>query len=66
MRKEDGFGALEVGVAGHDGGGVLLGEGEEGIEPLREAVRGGVDGVAHEEAHVGGNLLVAAAACVEF
>jgi hypothetical protein len=36
-----------------------------GAAPCGEAGEGGVDGVAHEEAHVGGDLLVAAAAGVE-
>ena len=65
MGDEDGLGALEVGVAGHDGFACALGEVDEGLAPFAQAGEGGVDGVAHEEAHVGGDLLVAAAAGVE-
>ena len=65
MGDEDGFGALEVGVAGHDVVACGFGEGEEGVGPGDEALGGGVDAVADEEAHVGGNLFIAAAAGVE-
>ena len=63
--EEDGLGALEVGVAGEDDVDVLLSEGDESfasIEKFGEAV---VDGAARPEAQVGGDLIVAAAACVE-
>ena len=65
VRDEDGFGALEVGVAGHDllAGG--FGECDECGGPAGQAIERGVDGVADEEAGVGGDLLVAAAAGVE-
>ena len=62
---EDGLGALEVGVGGHDGFAGGFGKIDEGLTPVVEALDGVVDGVADEEAHVGGDLLVAAAAGVE-
>ena len=65
VRDEDGLGALQVGVSGHDGRAGLLGEFDEGLGPGGEADSGGADRVAHEEAHVGGDLLVAASAGVE-
>ena len=42
-----------------------FGEVDEGVAPCGEAGEGVVDGGADEEAHVGGDLLVAAAAGVE-
>ena len=42
-----------------------FGEVDEGVAPFVEAASGVVDGVADEEAHVGGDLFVAAAAGVE-
>jgi hypothetical protein len=62
---EDGFGALEVGVGGHDSFACALGKVDEGFAPCGEASEGVVDGGADEEAHVGGDLFVAAAAGVE-
>ncbi len=62
---EDGLGALEVGVGGHDGFACGFGEVDEGFAPCGEASEGVVDGFADEEAHVSGDLLVAAAAGVE-
>ncbi len=62
---EDGFGALEMGVAGHDGFAGSFGEVDEGATPFVEAVECVVDGGANEETHVGGDLLVAASAGVE-
>ena len=65
MGDQDGLGALEVGVAGHRGLAGGFGEGDEGLRPGGEAGGCGVDGVADEEAHVGRDLFVAAAAGVE-
>ena len=65
MGDQDGLRALEVGVAGHDGLAGGFGQVEQGFGPGAEAGEDLVDGVAHEEAHVGGDLLVAAAAGVE-
>ena len=65
MGDEDWLGALEVGIAGHDVLACGFGEGDESFAPVAETEEGGVDGVAHEEAHVGGDLLIAAAAGVE-
>ena len=65
MGEEDGLGALEVRVAGHDVVAVGFGLGEECFDPVEEAAGGRVDGVADEEAHVGGDLFVARAAGVE-
>ena len=65
MGDEDGFGALEVGVAGHGVFAALFCEGQERVGPVEEAVGGGVDGVADEETHVSGDLFVAAAAGVK-
>src|SRR6185437_10832574 len=62
---EDGLGALEVRVAGHHGFACALSEVDEAGTPFAQTGEGGVDGLAHEEAHVGGDLLVAAAASVE-
>ena len=58
-------GALEVRVAGHDSLAGFFGERDEGVGPGDEAARCGVDAFAHEEAHVRGDLFVAAAAGVE-
>ena len=66
MGYEDGFGALEVGIAGHDGVAGAFGEVDEGFAPLVDAGQRVVDGGADEETHVGGDLFVAAAAGVEF
>src|ERR1700761_1963874 len=65
MPDEDGFGPLEVGEAGHDVFARAGGEIEKSVGPVEEAVRGGIDRVAHKEAHVGGDLFVARAASVE-
>ncbi len=56
---EDRLGALEVSVGGHGRFACGFGEVDEGFAPCGEAFEGGVDGFADEEAHVGGDLLVA-------
>ena len=65
MGQQDGLGALEVGVAGHDDVCVLLGLLQEGLLE----VDGGFDGLPAcfhgVEAHVGGDLVVAGAGGVE-
>ena len=65
MRDKDGFGALEVRVAGHDGVFVCVRECQQSLRPLDETAHGGVDALADEETHVGCDLLVARAARVE-
>jgi hypothetical protein len=65
VRDQDRLGALEVRVAGHDGLALRLGNGQERVGPLPQTGRGVVDRLAHEEAHVRGDLLVARAAGVE-
>ncbi len=63
---QDRLGALQVGVGGHDRfAGCRSARSMRASAQCFEAVERGVDGVAHEEAHVGGDLLVAAAAGVE-
>lgn len=64
--EEEGLGALEVGVAGDDGGALAGGEVEERGAGGLEFGDASVDGVACPEAEVGGDLVVSAAACVEF
>jgi hypothetical protein len=59
------LGDLEMGEAGHDAVGFALGEIEQaGGEAVDQADQF-VDGVAHVQAHVGGDLIVAAAAGVQ-
>ncbi len=62
---EDGLGALEVGVAGHDGFAGAGGLGDKSAGPGCERVDDAGDFGADVEAQVGGDLLVAAAAGVE-
>ena len=62
---EDGLGALEVGVAGHNRFACVGGEVDEAGAPCGEAFERVVDGFADKETHVGGDLFVAAAAGVE-
>ena len=62
---EHGLGALQVGVAGHDGFAGGVGLLDEGVGPGGERVDDELDVIADVEAQVGGDLLVAAAAGVE-
>ena len=66
MGDEDGLGALKVGVAGHDGFAGGGGLGDESVCPGGETSDDAGDFVADIKAEVGGDLLVAAAAGVEF
>ncbi len=67
MAGGDRLAALEVGVAGDDGGGVLLRAVEQGVlERADDFRQQAVDLVAAVEADVGGDLVVAGAGGVEF
>lgn len=65
MAPADGLGALQLGIPGHDvvdlGLGALRDDGQEALEEVLEPV----ELVAQSQAHVGGHLLVAAAARVQ-
>jgi len=61
VAEGDGLGGLEVGEAGHDGGGVFLGTGGQSQHEVADLEVYGVRGVADEETEIGGDLVVAAA-----
>ncbi len=61
----DRLGHLQVGEAGHGGGGFPFGQGDDGGLELADQGDDVVDGVAQVEADVGGHLIVAGAAGVQ-
>ena len=65
MGDEDGFGALEVGVGGHDGVARGFACSTSAVAHAAMCAEQDVDRSADEEPEVGGDLLVAAAAGVE-
>src|SRR6202789_4421886 len=65
MRDEHRLRTLKVCISRHDGVIGGFGEGYQCGKPLLKAMQRGVNTVAHEEAHVGGDLLVTAAAGVQ-
>ncbi len=64
VAEGDGLRGLQVGEAGHRVGGVFGGAGGEGAHARRPGVEA-VDGVAHPQAEIGGDLVVAAARGVQ-
>ena len=66
MGKEDGLAALEVGVAGDDGGGVFFRAVEQGLLESGDGGEQAVDLGAGVETGVGGDLVVAGTGGVEF
>ena len=65
VAKGDGLGALQVGVAGHDGGGVLSGLPADDLDELHDVGLQGVAVVPQGQADVQCHLIVAAAAGVQ-
>ncbi len=65
MPEGHGLGALKVGEAGHDGSRVGLGLVEKSLDQGRDLLLRPVMGLANPEAHVDGDLVVAAAGGVQ-
>lgn len=65
VRRAHGLGALQVSVAGNENRPVCVGKIDKHAQKLFELCDNLSAGVFEKEAHVGGNLVVAAAGCVE-
>ena len=65
MTKGDGLGALQVGVAGHDSGGILRGLPADDLDELHDVSLQGVAVVPQGQADIQRHLIVAAAAGVQ-
>ena len=65
MAEGDGLGALQVGVTGHDGGGVLGGLLADDLDQLHDVSLQGVAVVPQSQADVQRHLVVPAAAGVQ-
>ncbi len=64
--QQDGLGALHVGVAGHQRAAGRLGLGQQRGLQLAQRRVGAPDRAEHPQPYVGGDLVVAAAAGVQF